>query len=478
MIERTGCFSLLLIMILVGCRKGEKSANQAPDTKISISEINLSGDDRLISTVTLSWFGTDTDGYINGYEISVNGSEWDYTTAVDSTFSFDIPIGEDTTDIDFAVRAVDNDSEADPSPATLTVPIRNTPPTASFNDPLGPKDTAFVVATFNWKAGDPDGDNSVTKVEVQFNDGQWFEINREQAIISFLVDTAVQSGNATAEVYYGSNTTAQGSIDGIRPNAENELYIRATDIAGEFSIVDTAQTFFLKNKTPGANLLWISGQDQSITDAYKDVMNTLPLKYDLLNYGRGQIQDDGEGMPKYWDPSVRLITTLYDKMFVNSGQETFPLTMLEFLAPIIQEFTNEGGRSFITSSFNKNQNLKLLRGPYPIEELVAPEKGNSPSLSRDSVISPLISGTYPNLQPTKFLLDVVPFESSADSEPFYKMHLTPPTTVPWTMSKTAAAIRRPNNQWSQVFFAVELHKFDSDQTKLEDLFEEILVNEF
>lgn len=464
------------------CKKGEKKGNQPPETQISIEEINLSGDDRLNSTVKLSWFGTDSDGYVEGFEVSFDLQTWSFTKKADSTFSFSIPAGQDTTNIDFYVRAIDNEGFADPTPDHLSIPLKNTPPSASFNNELGPQDTALIVSTFRWNASDPDGDASISKIEISFNGGSWYEINKNEEVISFLVDTATQSGNATAQVYYGfDNTPAPESIEGLLPNDFNELRIRARDIAGAVSTEDTATVFYLKNKTPGADLLWISGQGPATTDIYKQVLGGVNITYDLLPYGRSI---GGEFMPSYWDPTVKLISSQYPKMFVSSGQETYTnrvtsriLTMLEFLAPVLQNFTNNGGKTFVTTSFNKAQDLSDISGPYPVASLVVPNSGQA-RIYPDSGLVPVIAGPYPIVKPAGNNLQtgVVPIVGTADSEDFYRARLT--KLQGWQGTDIVGVIRRPNNIWSQVFFGVELHNYNGNPVALEDLFEEILINEF
>lgn len=476
-------FAAVISMAMVAsCTKGDKNGNQAPDTAISVKEINLSGDNRLNSTVRLNWFGTDKDGFIEGFEISFDNQNWTYTTLLDSTFSFSIPAGQDTADIDFYVRAIDNEGLTDPTPAYLAVPLKNTAPIASFNNELGPLDTALIVSTFNWSASDPDGDASIVKVEVKFNNGQWYELIKEENVISFLVDPGTQTGTATADLYYGTKTTAETQkIDGLEINAINYLYIRATDIAGATSPIDTADAFYLKNKTQGATLLWVSGQVNTITEKYRTVLNGLGITYDLLEYGRNITGDD---MPSYWDPTFRLISSQYPKMFVNSGQETFrnrvtsrDLTMLEFMAPALQSFTNNGGKSFVTTSFNKAKDLSEISGPYPVKELVTSNAGQA-RIVPDSGLVPLMTGNYPIIKTpgNNLQTGVVPIVGTDDSEDFYRGRLT--KLQGWQGTDVVGVIRRPNNVWSQVFFGVELHNYNGDPAKLEDLFEEILINEF
>lgn len=59
----------VLVLALVGCDKGSKFPNVAPETRISLTAINLTGEDRLRSEVTLHWYGEDEDGWVTGYEL-------------------------------------------------------------------------------------------------------------------------------------------------------------------------------------------------------------------------------------------------------------------------------------------------------------------------------------------------------------------------------------------------------------------------
>ena len=127
-------FSLLaLSSLFTGCDKGSPLANIPPETSIFLTDIQLTGQNRLNSVVTMYWSGEDQDGYVTGYELSFDGTDWAFTTASDSTFSFVIPSGQDTVDIPFYVRAMDNDGDVDPEPAFLRIPLKNRPPVARFD---------------------------------------------------------------------------------------------------------------------------------------------------------------------------------------------------------------------------------------------------------------------------------------------------------------------------------------------------------
>jgi hypothetical protein len=469
-----------LLAIVTSCNKGEFKPNQPPDTRISIEEINLAGDQRLNSTVRLNWYGTDRDGYVDRFETSMDNQNWSETFRQDSLFVFSIPAGQDTTDVDFYVRAIDNEGERDPSPAYLAIPLKNTPPEVSFDIDAGPNDTVLLVSTFNWDVTDQDGDLTVTKVEIRVNDGSWYELNLGQRLISFVLDRNATAGPATADLHYGSDRTpVQTGIDGFIAEGINTLYIKATDIAGGESAVDTSDSFYLRAKNPNADVLWVAGQAQVITDKYQNILDAINVQYDLVNYGKDI--SGGTDLPKYWDPTFSLLAANYPKMFINTGQETFTntingqiKTILEFMGPVMVEFTIKGGKSFITTSFKKEQELDDLTGAYPVDSLITPS--GQARILPDSALLPVLSGNYPNLSPSNVQSGIVPISVTPDADEFYRAQLL--KLQGWDGSDIIAAVRRPENEWRQVFFGLELHYYDKNFQELEDLFEEILINEF
>ena len=141
----------------MSCKKGNKNVNERPNTKVIPHVVNLSGENRLKTTVEMAWFGSDKDGFISGYEFSLDNTNWIYTPKADSTFTFNISEGSDTSEINFWVRSIDNSNEKDPTPAFVKIPIKNTPPEILFDKALSSKDTAFIVASLFWNAKDQDG---------------------------------------------------------------------------------------------------------------------------------------------------------------------------------------------------------------------------------------------------------------------------------------------------------------------------------
>jgi len=482
-ILRSIVLGLSLIVLISSCRKGEITRNGVPDTFISYEAINLTGQNRLNSSVRLTWYGTDGDGYITGYELSLDNQNWEYTTTQDSVFLFDIPPGADSADISFFVRAIDNDNNTDPTPAFLQVPLINTPPDADILDDRGPSDTAFIAATFFWQASDPDGDNTLKSVEIKINDGDWTEIDRSQNLITFLADTNIQSGEASSQIYYGNSTApANLSINGLRVNDSNRLYIRSTDIADAISDVDTSASFYFRPKTSGTNILWVSGHTASITAEYRGYLNANNITYDLLNFGYSQ----GINLPKYFDPTVRLIFDQYSQAFLNLPSTNFRNTvtgdekpLLDYLAPVMQRFSDNGGKYFLTTQLTKTTDLSESRSVYPIDDIsTSTVPGSQARIVSDSALVPLIdTARFPSLNPTNVEFGVVPMVASADAEDFYFAQIT--RFRGWNgNSQVVAAIRRRNNNISEVFFCMELHRFDKNAGVVEQLIGEIFDNEF
>lgn len=476
-------FSFLLVLFaLVSCRKGDANANKAPNTKLSVSIIDLSGDDRLNSKVRMSWFGTDLDGFVEAYEFSLDNQNWTYTTIQDSIFIFPLEIGQDTTDIDFYVRSIDNEGLTDPTPAYLRIPLKNSAPEASFDHDRGPKDSAFCVSTFYWRASDPDGNETLEKIFLKFNDGTWTEIARNQNLISFLVDTAITSGPATGQIYYGRNPNAETfTIDGLLPNAENVLYIKSVDLAGAESSVDTSNAFYLKNKTPGVNTLWLNGHVASVAQQYRGFLNSAGVTYDFLDYG----SDMGAYQPIYWDPTFKIILSLYDKLFLNAPSSLFPNTvtgentiLLNYIGRSVEEFHDKGGKSFTTCALlaRNLEDLENVAGPFAIEN-TENSTGFTRMVPDSSIYNVIDTIRFPKIKSEFFQTGVVPIIKSADSEVFFKGQLT--KFQGWTGDNVIGTIRRGSDtKISQVFIAVELHNYAISSSSIELLIGEIMKNEF
>jgi len=458
------------------CIDEEMVGEFPPDTFISIEKIDLTGEDRLNSSVRLSWYGTDKDGYVVGYEFSIDHDNWFQTVKRDSVFKFSIEAGQDTTDIEFFVRSIDNEGNVDASPAFLKVPLKNSPPLVEFETDSYPKDTTFGVLTFRWTYSDPDGDNTVTNAYLRVNDGNWYEVDRSQAMISLRSDNPQQAGSTDADVFYQTVLNAlPDRIDGWQNDGENTLYLKVVDIAGTESTIDTAAVLY--NKKQNSDLLLINGQPSNVNKAYRDIVNAVYSQgFDAIDFADG----NGKNQPVFWNPTFSLLTEMYDKLMFNTDQSLFanPLTgqsaiLLEFAAPVMQNFTDGGGKSFVTTSFPPGFDPVDIRGAFPVDSLS--QTSGQAVIEPDSSIYSDQAG-FPSLSPTTLLLGADPFVPTIDATPIYRAELK--AFGAWKGTNIVGVTREENGNTKQVFFGVELYRFSKDPSALNSLFDKIFNEEF
>ncbi len=464
--------AVLFVLILSCSKRGEEYANTPPDTFIVFESINLTGDARLTSNVRLSWYGIDEDGYIEGYEISLDNKTWNYTTTHDSIFSFDIPAGSDSADITFYVRAVDNDSLRDPEPAFLAVPIKNSPPTAQFSDAEIPQ-SAPGAASYEWNYDDPDGRETVTGAFIKINDGDWSPFNLNSQLFSVVPENPAQPGSQNAKIYLGTDNEESLTLNGFVNNDSNTVYIKVIDRADAESRVDTSQTVFFQQ--PTGDLLVVGGQPNTVRNVYFDVLNEVYPQYDYLNYS------SGSRLPRYWDPTFKLILRNYEKVFFFSGDDLMTNAatnqtglLLGFAAPAISDFTAAGGRILISTRFNESHDLSSVTGVLAIDELVSGPAA-SENMPPDSLLLPQTAG-LPELKPQNFVFGINPFVPSADASEYYTAQFN--NHPQWSANTIAAARTGGDGRINEVLFNTELYRFTGDTDKLEQLFDKLYNDVF
>jgi hypothetical protein len=465
-----------VLLLSLSCRKtGELLPNTPPDSYFVVDSIPLSGQQRLNSQVSLSWYGTDRDGYVTGFELSEDGVTWRFTERQDSLFKFALPSGNDSVDIELWLRSVDDKGAVDPDPAFLRIPVKNSPPQASFEQKALPNDSVRSVVTFRWNYSDPDGAESVVSAFLKVNQGNWTPIDRNQALLSLVLDPSA-SGNATAELYYGTENNASLTVDGLLADAPNQMYLKVQDLAGSESSVDSSNVFFLRQKT--SDLLLVGAQPTSVRQAYTGLLDELNISYDIEDYHRNAAAD----APKFWDPGFRLLSGLYDKLFIYADPSTLPPNpvsgaeepLLNLAASAIQIFTDKGGKSLTTTSFTPTADITPLIGAFPIDQVIS-----SPGQARivpDSGLYSVDSIAYPDLFPSSIDIGVDPFVRSADSELFYRARLT--RLSGWNGDDLIASRRRRNGSVNQILFSIELHKYLGDRSAMLQLFDQIFNDDF
>ncbi len=242
---------------------GDAFANQPPDTELAVQDASLVDniDQRLSSTLTVNWSGTDADGYVDAYEIRFYDSSasapgpdegWSRTTARDTTVLLPIQRGQSVDDVAFEVRAIDNDGAADPTPASTVYPIKNGNPRLRLIEADLPPDTTLGVFSFSFEASDPEGDGDLQRFEISLNDSTTYvDLGTDTQFFTLVSDDA----DAGAQRDDGSGICGHRfPLDrnlGSRPAARrttNTLYVRAVDATEAFS--DTSRTsFYVKRRT-------------------------------------------------------------------------------------------------------------------------------------------------------------------------------------------------------------------------------------
>ena len=487
---RFSTFIILAALLISACKKEGDRFNQPPDTYFAIESINLSGDQRLNTIVRLTWYGTDPDGYIKGYELSTNGSDWTYTTQQDSTFNFSIPVDSDTTDVELQIRAIDNQNVKDPSPDKLIIPLKNTAPTATFDQNLSLPDTAFLVATTAWDATDLDGEQTITQVLLSINGIDWVELNQREKTISILPTNPKASDTVDAKLYYGTNNqTEPFLLKGLSMNDTNHLFIKSVDQAGVESKIDTSTAFYMKGKI---NDILVIGGVSSANSRYRNILNSANIDFDFFDL----TYSNGINQPNIWNITFRLQLLQYGKLFFYSDETgyTNPYTnvkqiLLEFAASSLQEYANLGGKYLITSYFDHDQPIDGFRGVLPIQSLSTKNYADA-NLLKDSFALP-IDTNYPALNTQKpvaitklglFNID------TTDTDVFYTGQLSDRRVgrnyPPWPDTKILASARpkkqniNSNERYNQIFFSVQLWELNGDKTALINLFDRIFNTEF
>lgn len=470
-------YIFLVALVALSCDKGEKFGNERPDTKIIPHVVNLEGDNRLRSTVDLAWFGSDVDGYIKGYEYSLDNQVWHYTTETDTTFIFEITGGSDTLDIEFYVRAIDNENEKDLTPAHVIVPIKNTPPVVTFDEALSTKDTAFIVSSIFWNANDDDGIENLNEVEIKINNGSWYKIDKKYSSLTLVPENPSVSGPTDSKVYFETGNPETLKIDGLVVGDTNVIYIRATDVANSLSEEDTLSGIFVKRKS--SDLIVIGG-DRDYNSFYTARITNAVSSFDYIDYAVG----GGKWQPAFWNTTFFLMISEYDKLCIFSDKNDYlnastglSSLILESSARPIQDYTNNGGKVFTIGYFDTDKGVtenSLIFSVYPIESMDF-SSGN-PSLARSDTALISQDINYPSMGTTSFPKQISPFKESSDAVVIYKGDMD--SFSSYTGPSVLGVKRTNGTNTNMVFVGAGLNIFSKDYTQVDSLFKQVLINEF
>lgn len=358
---------LFALLLAAGCSETPNNPveNRPPETYLS-----LQPDGELRTTTSrqhIHWWGDDPDGFVAGYLISFDNATWSFTTKNDSVFALSLS-GSDTV-YAFYVRAVDDQGNgvrdasgpygpepftdengngaydagepfvdlglADPTPADLRYPIRNSPPVVEFRQGSEVPDTTFTVASFAWIGSDLDGDETIREYQYALNDtldpASWKSLSRSTDFLTLFEDDGLREG-------------------------ENVFYLKAVDIAGTESRIirmpDTSGTWYVKK--PKTDLLIVDdyGPSDASADFYRSVTDTLFggrfRGADVFDIRTGaSTTSRGIYLPPYINPTF--IETLKLFRYVIWYADNNPT--LEVAQLSLRDYQESGGHVFYTASF-------------------------------------------------------------------------------------------------------------------------------
>ena len=474
---------------------GNLNENMAPNTSLTVDNIEVEEGNRLSSRVTISWWGDDPDGYVEGYEYAITDTSegsWQFTTRTDSVFILPISPGQEIEDVLFAVRAVDNEGKIDPDPASVEFPLKNSDPVTQLNTLELPPDTTFTIASFGWTISDPDGLPTVQSTEIAINDSVngWIEIPLEaedQQEFFISVDISQEGENeGIADVYLGRNYRETNiQIDGFRFDELNTFYVRTTDAALAVSNIQSYE-WYLKRQTSNVLLL----NDDASSNSQENLEYTLS-KLSGVNIGADVLDiTDGEGFgangvvplsesfPRIINPTLERALEQWDHIYwiSNSLQRN-----INYGPEILNRFFDNGGTLFFTTLSRVQSSTNPLLNFLPIQRFVSIDASrgeNGFRIQDDYEVRPLGDGPLLSYQAgrNQGIWPFVPFD---ESDALYEAQLLKTFITggleAYAGPSTIAAI---NPEGNLIFFGIPIIDFSDNgqEDNVEALLQELLIN--
>ena len=428
---KISAFILIALFAIYGCNsglKGNLNQNLPPTTGMAAKEINRPDSSRFSSQIEISWWGDDPDGYVIGYEYSINDTTafpWRFTTKNDSIFILPIPSGERYANVKFMVRAIDNNHAHDPKGASLVYPIKNTPPVVTMNKTEMPPDTLYDISSFGWMATDLDGDANLSHIEVALNDTtKWVSMPTDITFISLKAQTPDQD-ITDCEVFQGrSYTKTSYVISGLHMNGRNKFYVRAVDNAGAYSKSDTV-SWYTKRRKSGILFLNDYSGPYSATNArfHLDALAQAGVtKVDRWNISDGSTAGGQKvtlstAFPAVIDPTLVKTLALWKHIYWMSDDMNRNITYAE---EISRDFFANGGTMFITMPSRNLEDNDPLFNFLPLDGVTPlPQNATDFLISSRASAIPISPFTGPDLGVISTMSSVFPLRPSSGSTTLY-----------------------------------------------------------
>jgi hypothetical protein len=256
---------LWLTILFVGCSEDfadNPKGNQPPRTFVTIFTNNQLNS--ITSKVTLTWWGDDPDGIVEGfiYTFDPNAASvqtwsndapdpnWTFTENTQETFVLTLS-GNDTS-YTLWVKAVDDAGAADTEGARQSFSVINSRPVVEFIATTEIPDTTFTVATFVWTASDLDGNDTIAKFQYVLDDttnpSNWRDLPAAQNSVTLSQNDGLTEGE---HVFFLRAEDVAGAVSDIirMPLSEDDVWYVREPISNvllldDYNIADGTDAFF------------------------------------------------------------------------------------------------------------------------------------------------------------------------------------------------------------------------------------------
>jgi len=490
------------------------------------------------SQVRLSWWGDDPDGFVQGYLVSFDGVDWQWTTEQERTFSLELG-GVDTLIAQFRVCAVDmqgngqwdsfvsvgaisfgpeayEDADTnlaytpgeayvdygaiDPEPASLAFLVKNSAPTMAFAQNTTLPAVTLPVASFLLDGRDADGDETIVSYRIALNDtsaSSWVTIPASTRLVSLVGDLSVPGAPVVSARAYGGTELADlgVTIPNLRLDATNVLYAYCTDRAGAASAMarmpDTTKTWTVRRPVGRMKLLLVddyAAASPNPDDIYRTALGLARdgtgasfSDYDVLDLRTYPIPEP------IHQPMISLTLEQYPAVFwyakianLNYAQNTLPRFMVR------------GGKALMSSGFeNFVDPLGLPIDFAPIDSLITAytdslgfaRPGYIPRVYLNSVVRSADTASYPAMVFDRTaLFGTYAVEPSLGATVVYRLDTTknPPNTLELWVGTPPVGVRSATG--NMIFMSVPTHLMNTTdpqgQNRLVRFFEAVLRDDF
>ena len=408
--------------------------NIPPETYLSLFPDSIISPQK--TKIRITWWGDDPDGLIKEFRFSFDSTNWTTTTKNDSTFQLVIS-GQDST-FRFWVASVDDRGLADPTPATNLYPVVNSPPSVSFNPGTEIADTTFPVASFSWIGTDPDGDNTIKYYYWALNDtANWHSVSPNTTLITLR------------------------QTDGIIPNSNNILYLKAEDIAGMFSPVkrmpDTNKTWFVRAKV--GSILLINDYFRTVPTDVVQAVNFYNNALDSAfqnNYSKLDIKvAGGANIPKIINPMFIETLKLFQCVIWFGYRSPNDNTNFDLAQQTLPFYVVSGGKVLFSTGFpDAITSQGSIINFAPVDSVTNFQIVNVLTTEQTMVFSP----GYPVLEVSTTIDRVRGIKYWAGTPVIYKLNYS----TPYDTSKITVCIKDAVSNPKVFFLSVPLNRMNGN----------------